>query len=65
MFFDFKRREEVNCIRIAVKMKKRRVGMIPSVLKTKGRESIPTPITVFMRIVTDRKIPLWEMGYLP
>jgi hypothetical protein len=57
MFLDFRRRDEVNCIKRPVRMKKSNVGMIPRVLNTKGRERMPVPITVFMRIVTDRKMP--------
>jgi hypothetical protein len=63
-FLAFRRREVVNCIRDPAKMKIRMVGMIPRVLKTKGRERMPTPITVFMRIVTDRKMPASGWRYL-
>lgn len=33
------------------------VGMIPIVRKIKGKDKIPTPIIVFIKIVTDRKRP--------
>lgn len=33
------------------------VGIIPIVRKIKGRDKIPTPMIVFIRIVTDRKRP--------
>lgn len=64
-FFDFISRRDVNWIRIPASKKDAIVGIIPIVLKTKGKDKIPTPMTVFMSIVTDRRRPLYDIIYLP
>lgn len=53
------RRLLVKCVRVPAKPYIIIVGMMPIVLKTKGRERMPTPIMVFMRRVTDRKMPFY------
>lgn len=55
----------MNCIKKPVRMKRSKVGMIPRVLKTKGKARMPVPITVFMSMVTDRNVPIWGWRYLP
>ena len=58
-------RFEDNCVIDPAMKNETSVGMIPIVLKIKGNDKIPTPIIVFIKIVTDRKRPNYDSFYLP
>lgn len=57
MFLALSKRFEENCVIDPAMKNETSVGMIPIVPKIKGNDKIPTPMIVFMRIVTDRNRP--------